>query len=172
MPLPRVSEKILAEGYRCYVRAGKNASDAKVVGFVDSFRASLSYMTQEARVIGELVPVSIDIQGLSCSISLSGFLPSKEVIKNGITISPNNDGKISLFTFFPNAKKIRDNKTVTKLTYMDFKDVDNDAIIASFEGIVVDSGNISVQGASYVKGDVSMKALDWDVVSHNNSLLG
>ena len=171
MPLPRISEKVLVEGYRCYVRAGKSASDAKVVGFVDSFRANMTYMTQEARVIGELVPVAIDIQGLSCSVSLSGFLPSKQVIKNGISISPKNDAKITLFTFFPNAKGIRDDKTVTKLAYLDFRDQDNDAIIASFIGLTLDSTSISSQGSAYVKGDVSMKALDWDVIEHNNGAL-
>ncbi|QEJ98154.1 hypothetical protein [Treponema phagedenis] len=171
MPLPRVSEKILTEGYRCYVRAGKNASTAKVIGFVESFRASLSYMTQEARVLGELVPVSIDAQGVSCSISMSGFLPSKDVIKNGISISKTNDVKISLYTFFPSPKSIRDDKVVTKIPYMDFKDEDNGNIVATFEGIIVDSGTISGQGSSYVKGDVSMKALDWSVQEHNNSFL-
>ena len=168
MPLPRVSEKILAEGYRCYVRAGKNASSAKVVGFVDSFRASASYMTQEARGIGELVPFSIDPQGVSCTISLSGFFPSKQVIQSGIAISKTNDVKISLFTFFPSPKSIRDDKVVTKIPYMDFKDEDNDCIIATFEGVIVDSANINVNTSSYVKGDVSLKALDWSVVEHNN----
>ncbi len=171
MGLPRVSERVVAEGYRCYVRAGKDASSAKVVGFVDSFRANISYMTQEARGVGELVPFSIDAQGLSCSVSMSGFLPSKPVIDKGINISKNNDVKISLYTFFPNAKKFRDEKVITKFPYMDFKDEDNGNIIASFVGLTVDNGSISVQGSSYVKGDVNLKALDWDVEKHNNNFL-
>ncbi len=171
MGLPRVSERILAEGHRCYVRAGKDASSTKVIGFVDSFRSSISYMTQEARVIGELVPVAIDAQGLSCSISMSGFLPSKPVIDEGIDISKDNDVKISLYTFFPNAKKFRDEKVITKIPYIDFKDNDNGNIIASFVGITVDTGNISSQGSGYVKGDVNLKALDWDVQKHNNDFL-
>ena len=171
MPASRVSERIIAEGYRCYVRAGKNASSAKVIGYVEVFKSTMTYTLQEARVIGELVAASIDPQSVSCSLNLSGFIPSKPVIESGVAISEINDVKISLLTLFPDAKKIRDKKIVTKIPYIDFKDQDNDCIMASFEGAVTETASISVNAASYVKGDVNMKVLDWEVIAHNLGLL-
>ena len=79
MPLPYVSENILAEGFRTYVRIGNSANDAKIVGFVESYSMNEDYQVQEARVLGQIMPISIDAQGYTCNISLSGFIPSKDV---------------------------------------------------------------------------------------------
>ncbi|MGF7108259.1 hypothetical protein [Treponema pedis] len=162
MPLPYVSENLLAEGFRCYVRIGTNASDAEIVGFVESFSMNEDYQVQEARVIGQLMPIAIDAQGYSCSISLSGFIPSKKVYDRmkGGTAQMGYSLKNSLFTYAPDAREMIDSNTVVKYPYLDFIDCPtNKNIICSAEGIIVGNFSITAQSTGYVKGNVTMRAL-------------
>lgn len=162
MPLPYVAENILAEGFRTYVRIGNNASDAKIVGFVESYTMNEDYQVQEARVLGQIMPISIDAQGYNCNISLSGFIPSKEVyekIRSGNAQMGYSLEKC-LFSFVPDARELMDNAVIMKFPYLDFiENISNPAVLAFAEGIIIANTSLNAQGTGYVKYNVSMKAL-------------
>lgn len=71
----------LVTGYKCEVWAGDSASSAKKIGMVDSFTASKNLQTQRAQVIGTIMPVSIDPQALSASITMSGFIAKNQLFR-------------------------------------------------------------------------------------------
>lgn len=162
MALPYVSENIIAEGFRAYVRVGSSPSDAQIVGFVDSFSMNEDFQVQEARVLGQVMPIAIDVQGYSCSISLSGFVPSKKVYDNlkNQNAQAGYNFKKTLFTYAPDASDLMESSTVTKYPYLDFIDCPKEKnIICSAEGILVSNFSISAQGTGYIKANVSMRAL-------------
>lgn len=162
MPLPYVSENIIAEGFRAFVRVGTSPSDAEIVGFVDTFSMNEDFQVQEARVLGQLMPIAIDAQGYSCTISLTGFVPSKKVyesIKNKNAQAGYNFTH-NLFTYAPDAGEMMESSKITKYPYLDFIDCPKEKnIICSAEGILVGNFSISAQGAGYIKANVSMRAL-------------
>lgn len=162
MPLPYVSENIIAEGFRAFVRIGNSPADAKIVGFVDSFSFSEDFQVQQAGVIGQLVPISIDAQGYSCSLQLSGFVPSKksyDAIKNKSGQSGYSFAE-TLFSYLPDAREMMDNERVDKYPYLDLvEDKNAKNIICHAEGILVSNVTITAQGTGYLKANVSMRAL-------------
>lgn len=152
-----VDSDVLALGTACWVRVGNNASDAKEVGFVDSFRATKNMELQEAKVCGTPLPASIDATGIRVSISLSGFLATKQVYEG--TQEFNGGGKISLASFNPDDEDFVAKQTITKFPYIDFYDKKHDAIISSFKQAMSESFGITGNGGSYIKADISMRAI-------------
>ena len=162
MPLPYVAENILAEGFCAYVRIGSSASDAKIVGFVDHYTMNEDYRTQEAYVLGQIMAVSIDAQGYACSISLSGFVPSKKIYEKirGGTAQMGYKLEKCLFSFVPNAREFMDNGVITKLPYLDLiENIKRPSVLAFAEGITIANTSLTAQGTGYLKYNVSMKAL-------------
>ena len=51
------------------------------------------------------------------------------------------------------------NEQITKIPYLEFYDKNSDSVVASFKDAIVSTFTISVQGGSYVKGDLSMEAI-------------
>ena len=106
-----ISQDLLVRGTSCWVRVGNNASDAKKIGFVDSFRANKSIQLQRAMVCGSIVPASIDPQGIQTTLSLSGFLATKSVYEGTETF--NGGGKVALASFNPDDDSFIKNQVVT-----------------------------------------------------------
>ena len=162
MPLPYVAENILATGFRCYVRIGENASNADIVGFVESFNMNESYQTQEAKVLGQIMPISIDAQGYRCDISLSGFVPSPAIydkIRSG-SAQMGYTLKKCLLSFVPDAKELMDNAVIMKFPYLDFiENLSKPKVLAYAEGVIISSTTLTAQDAGYLKYSVSMQAL-------------
>ena len=162
MPLPYVSQNILATGFRSFVRIGNTAADAQNVGFVESYRITEDYQAQEARVLGQLMPIAIDAQGYNCSISLSGFLPSYEVYKKirNVTAQMGYNLQACLFSFIPNSRDLMDNERLTKFPYMDLvENLPNPKILYSAEGVLINNVSMQAQATGYIKMDISMRAL-------------
>ncbi len=152
-----IAQDLLVRGTSCWVRVGSTASDAQEVGFVDSFRASKSIQLQEAAVCGSIVPASIDPQGIRCTVSMSGFLANKDVY-NGTQVF-NGGGKVSLASFNPDDDAFILEEVITKFPYMDFYDKKTKAIIASFSTVIPEQYNVAANGGSYIKSDISMRAI-------------
>lgn len=151
------NDNLLCSGVACYLRVGKTANDAKIVGFVDSFSGTKNIQLQSAMVCGEVEPVSIDAQGVSANLSVTGFVATKSVYDGEEEIA--GKGKISLASFNPNSADYKSKTVTTKFPYMDFYDDKNDMILASFKKAMSSSFRITVNGGSYVKGDVQLQAI-------------
>lgn len=152
-----IANDLLVRGTSCWVRIGNNAADAQEVGFVDSFRASKSIQLQEAAVCGSIVPASIDPQGIRCTLSLSGFIAHKTVYEGTQTF--NGGGKVSLASFNPDDDAFIEGEVITKFPYMDFYDKKSKTIIASFTSVIPEQYNIAGNGGSYLKSDISARAI-------------
>lgn len=152
-----IANDLLVRGTSCWVRIGQTASDAEKVGFVDSFEANKQIQLQEAAVCGSIVPASIDPQGIRCSLSLSGFLASKEVYNGTKTF--NGGGKISISSFNPDDDAFITDQVITKFPYMDFWDDKTKTVLASFSTCIPESYRISGQGGSYIKSNISLRAI-------------
>ena len=152
----KVQQNALIRGSSCWVRAGKDENNVKTIGFCDSFRGSKNMQLQRAQVCGELYPVSIDPQGISVTVSISGFIPSKAA-KGQSDI--NGSGDVSIMNLDPDAKNFIENQTITKIPYMEFYDKSNNSVLAYFKQVIPQTFTVTVQGGAYIKGDMQLEAL-------------
>lgn len=152
-----IAQDLLVRGTSAWVRVGNNANDAQEVGFADSFRGSKNLQLQRAAVCGSIVPASIDPQGVSVSISITGFVATKSVYEG--TQTYNGGGTISIASFNPDDDAFITNEVITKFPYMDFYDKKTGNIIASFSTVIPSQFSISVNGGSYIKADVQLEAI-------------
>jgi hypothetical protein len=167
MALPNTTGTIIASGYNCQVRAGTNSTDAKPIALVASFQANEDFQIQEAVVLGNLGPVSLDPQGYTCTITMDGFLPAKGVIGNQQQYSA-DDGKTSITDVVKDStrEKFMDTGGIQKIEYLDFynKNAINDTpkakVLVAFKGVILTSYGISAEGNAYVRNNVQMRALD------------
>jgi hypothetical protein len=157
MALPNVTGAIIATGYNCVVRVGSNAADAQPIALVTSFQANEDFQAQEATCIGNLGPVSIDPQGYNCTITLDGFLPSKKTLNNNIQYA--DGGKKAIMDYIPTRAKYMESGAVPKIAYMDFYNRKDAKVLAAFDGVLISSDGISVEGNAYARNNVQMRAL-------------
>ena len=122
-----VASSLFTIGYRCQVRVGNSASDAQVIGFVDSAEMSKQIQTQRAQVLDSIFPASIDAQAISVSGQLTGFLASPAVYKG--TQILNGGGKVSLASFNPKSSDFKKGIVVSKFKYLDFYDEKKELIL-------------------------------------------
>ena len=162
MSLPNIAGTIIASGYNCVIRIGTSASDCAPVALVASFQATEDFQTQEATVIGHLGPVSLDPQGYSCSITLDGFLPAKGAINDGAQYGTADDnGTKAITNHIQNAtrEKFMEAGVMSKIAYLDFYNRKSGTILAAFEGVILSSYGVNVEGSAYVRNNVQLRAL-------------
>jgi hypothetical protein len=157
MALPNVTGDIIAQGFNCNVRIGTSASDAQIIALVASFQANEDFGVQEATVVGLLGPAALDPQSYNCSITMSGFVPSRKVLNNAQQYA--DGGKTSIMEYIPTRAKFMDSGAITKIAYMDFYNRKTSTVLASFEGVIVTSDGIQVDGSQYVRNNIQMRAL-------------
>lgn len=152
-----IGQHALSIGYSCWCRIGTSANDAQKVGMVDSMRATKNIQLQRANVCGAIMPASIDPQGISVNLNLSGFIPVPKLLNGGVSI--NGMGVYTLQSFNPDSDDFVKGNISTKAEYMDFYDEATGVILASFKFVIPSSFGITIQGGSYVKADVGAEAL-------------
>lgn len=156
----KMQQNALIRGSSCWVRAGKDAASAKVIGYCDSFNINKSYSLQRAQGLGELLPFSIDPQSVQVTGSMSGFIPNKKVVKD--TSKLRGQGDMSILSFDVSVGDFVDGN-VTKFPYMDFQDKASESIIVTIDDAVEQSFRITGNGGAYIKGDFSFEAIDANV---------
>ncbi len=152
-----LNNDLFIKGTSCFVRVGTSASDAKVIGYVDSFTASKNIQLQRANVIGAVESISIDAQAVSATISMTGFLANKAVYTG--SASYNGKGNVSLASFNPNSDDFNNGNVTTKFDYMDFYDKKTGVIVCSLTHVSASSFRISGNGGAYAKADIQMEAI-------------
>jgi hypothetical protein len=157
MGMPNITGDIIAQGYNCQVRVGTNASDAKPIALVSSFQANENFSVQKATVVGNLGPVSIDPQDYDCTVQLNNFVPHKKIL-DGVQQYADG-GKVSIFDIIPTRAQFMDSGAISKVAYMDFYNRKAGKVLSSFEGLVVTTDGLQVDGSGYVRGNVSLMAL-------------
>ena len=70
----------LVQGKNCIVRAGADAASAKTIGLVQDFEMRAQFQTQKAEVLGEFLPVAIDITGVSVALHLAVLFRQKDSV--------------------------------------------------------------------------------------------
>ena len=153
-----IASSLFTIGYRCQVRVGTNAADAQVIGFVDSAEMNKQIQTQKAQVLDSIFPASIDAQAINVSGRLTGFLASPAVYRG--TQVFNGGGKISLSSFNPKSSDFKNGTVVSKFKYLDFYDEKKKLILGSVDTVISTGFTITLNGGTYVKGNVSFEALD------------
>jgi hypothetical protein len=157
MAMPNITGNVIATGFNCHVRVGENPSAAEPVAFVTSFQANEDFQVQEATVLGNLGPVSIDPQGYNCSITLASFVPAKKLLDG--TQQYEDGGKKCIMDYMPTRATFMDSASINKIAYMDFYNRKAGKILAAFEGVIVSSEGIQAEGNTYVRSNVQMRAL-------------
>jgi hypothetical protein len=157
MALPNVTGTIIATGYNCQVRIGSNAADAEPIALVSSFQANEDFQAQDATVIGNLGPVAIDPQGYACTLTLDGFLPAKKTLDGQIQYA--DGGKKAIMDYVPTRAQFMEAGAIPKIAYMDFYNKKAGKVLAAFEGVLITSDGISVEGNAYAKNNIQARAL-------------
>jgi hypothetical protein len=155
---------ILAQGINVIIRVDpddENGSNPQEIGFVESYQIRANITNQRAGVIGEILPVSIDPTDVAVTVSLTGFIPSKNLIDRGID-TVRGGGKVMLKAFNPDVFKLADTKVITKIPYLDIWDDKHQSIIGNTSWLVPSSYEDSGQGKGYVKSNVTMEGIGYN----------
>ena len=157
--LANITKTIIATGYNCQVRVGSNAADAEhnILALVASFQANEDFQAQEATCIGNLGPVSIDPQGYNCTITIDGYLPSKKTLNGAQQYA--DGGKKSIMDYIPTRARFTEGEEMPKIAYLDFYNKKDMKVLAAFEGVLITSDGVNVEGNAYVRNNVQMRAL-------------
>jgi hypothetical protein len=157
MALPNITGAIIATGYNCHVRVGSNAADAQPIALVTSFQANEDFQAQDATCIGNLGPVSIDPQGYNCTITIDGFLPSKKTLDGAQQYA--DGGKKAIMDYIPTRAQFMEAGAMPKIAYLDFYNKKEAKVLAAFDGVLITSDVISVEGNAYARNNVQARAL-------------
>ncbi len=140
----------LVQGKNCIVRAGSSAADATQIGLVQDFEMRANYQTQKAEVIGELLPQSIDITGVSVSTTFSGFIPVK-----GYDLGSN----YCIKEMNPDVDTVVDESKVVKIPYLELYDKKKGAVISSTTWAVLTSYSERTSGKGYTVANCSFESI-------------
>jgi hypothetical protein len=154
--IPNAEGRVVALGFDCVVLAGTSATGAEQLAFTASFEATENFQLQELTVLGYMGPVTIDPQGYSCSISMSGYVPNKLLLNNP---QYEDGGKSTILQYVPSRQDFLTSDGIYKIPYLAFKNINSGTILAAFTGAVFESSGISANGNEYVRNNVSMRAL-------------
>lgn len=161
-----VQGDVISQGSNSWIRVDmedENGSNPVKVGFVQNWNIRKSLQTNEAKCIGELVAVSIDVIGINVDINFSGFIPTKDVVKQGIAVR--GGGNYSIKAFNPKCDNLLGTKVVTKIPYIEIYDAKHDTVLTSAQWLTPTQYNDSGNGTDYIKTDCSFKA----IISDNGS---
>jgi hypothetical protein len=155
---------ILAQGVNVFIRADvddENGSNPQIIGFVETYSIRANITLQRAECVGEILPVSLDPTSVQVTVSLSGFIPAKNLIDQGID-SVRGGGKLVLKFFNPDYQKLVDTKVITKIPYLDILDSKHKSIIGSTTWLSPTSYQDGGQGKGYVKSDVTLEGIGYN----------
>jgi hypothetical protein len=159
---------IFAQGINVLIRVDledANGGDPQVIGFVETYEIRAQITNQKAECIGEILPVSIDPTSVAVTVSLTGFIPTSDLInKKGIK-SVRGGGKAGsryiLKAFNPNVDNLVDVQVITKIPYLDLWDDKHGSIIGSTSWLVPNGYVDSGQGKGYVKSNVTLEGIGY-----------
>lgn len=140
----------LVQGKNCIVRAGSSPSSVKQIGLVQDFEMRANFQTQKAEVIGEFLPVAIDITGCSVNTTFSGFIPVKGF---------NLNDKYCIKEMNPNIDTIVDEATAVKIPYLELYDKKKKAVISSTTWAVINSYSERESGKGYAIANCSFESI-------------
>ena len=140
----------IVQGKNCIVRAGADAASAKPIGLVQDFEMRAQFQTQKAEVLGEFLPVAIDITGVSVSTTFSGFVPAK-----GFSL---NDAAC-IKELNPNIDTIVEEEKTAKIPYLELYDKKAKAVIASTTWAILNSYSERSSGKGYMIANCSFESI-------------
>ena len=154
----------LSMGVKAWVYADMtddSGSNATRVGFVSQWSIRKSIQTTEARCVGVVIPVSIDVMGISVEVSLSGFVPTVDTQKEGTKAI--GGGAFSLKYFNPATGNVLDSTNSQKIPYLAIVDETHDKTILSYaKWLTPTAYNESGSAQDYIKCDVTLKGIQTD----------
>lgn len=170
---------VLAQGVNAYVFADltdDTGSGAVLIGFVDNWSIRKTMNTQEARCVGEILPVSIDVTGIQTQVTLSGFVPSKNLIKSGESVRGSGGEvsgvKLSLSSFNPSDENYINGNVITKIAYLDVRDKRyGDAILACVRWLTPQTYSLQGNAQGYTKADLTLAGIGMDNGSDYEQML-
>lgn len=170
---------VLAQGVNAYVFADLSddtGSGAVLIGFVDNWSIRKTMNTQEARVVGEILPVSIDVTGISTQVTLSGFVPSKTLIDSGEAVrgagGEANGVRLSLASFNPADEQYINGNVITKIAYLDVRDKRfGGAILAATHWLTPQTYSLQGNAQGYTKADMTLASIGMDNGSDYKQLI-
>lgn len=149
---------IITKGTDCYVFVDfqdDSGAGVEKIGLASEYSATKDMEVQKANVLGEILPVSVDIVGINATIHLSGLIPAKNVSSEYYT-----DGK-SVKNFNPDAKKIISGENGAKIPYICLKDKKSGSIIGYGTWGVPSRYAENTQGKNYVQVSVDIQLTDY-----------
>lgn len=164
MPKYNPEGDILSKGVDVCIRVDPddpNGSNPQEIGFVETYTIRQNITLQRAECINELLPVAIDPSGVAVTVNLSGFIPNKQLIDQGID-TVRGGGKVMLKAFCPNVEKMVETKLLTKIPYLDIWDEKHKSILGKTNWLTPSSYEDNGQGKGYTKSNVVLEGIGYD----------
>ena len=154
---------LLAQGINCVVRVSENenGSNPIEIGFVSEASIRKAINIQRAECIGQILPISLDPTGIQVTVTLRGFVPSRNLVNEGIT-TKQGDACIHLKSFNPNDDKLIDTRVATKIPYLELYDRDHDSVIGSTTWLIATAYDDSISGKGYLQANCTLEGIGYE----------
>jgi hypothetical protein len=141
----------------------ESGSGKELIGFVQDASMRKNIGVQRAEVIGELLPVSLDPQSVQTTVTLRGFIPSKNFLDNKGGSAPWGDGSAYLKEFNPDESKIIDTLSFnfSKIPYLELYDKKSKSVVGYTNWAIVTSFGESTSGKGYLAVDITLEGIGY-----------
>jgi hypothetical protein len=158
MSLPNITTHTLATGASVQLKVGKNSDTPDMIlGLCSNVSYQENYNLQDAVVIGNLGPVSIDPQGYTCSITVGTFVPAKLKMDGDTYQSDITEGVLENL---PKRADIFQTSKGKVFQSLEFFDKDSGKTLARFLGVVLSDQGMTIEGNTYAKANVQFRAVE------------
>lgn len=157
MPLPDAKTKIIASGAWAQVRVRESSSSPlKVIGMVTDASYSESFNLQEASVLGNLGPISIDSQGYRCSVQIGTYIPERPDQGGGYA----DGGDTTLADLLPTRSEVMLDGKGKTFEYLDFYNKATKEVLNAFYHVIVSDNGARLSPNSYITNNISLQAIE------------
>lgn len=150
-----MAEKMIAGGAWVQVQININGV-LYSVGMASGCSYDEDWNIQQANVLNHLGPISLDSQGYTCSITLSTFVPEKNVVLYA------DGGEITIEDLLPTRDEVQQDGKGRGYDQLVFLNTATQKVIRSFSGVVVASNGEQVSPNAYVTENMRFLAMRRD----------
>jgi len=148
----------------CVNMENENGPANLVIGLVDTWEVNESLTVDRAECLGEILPVSLDITGVSVQVNLGGFIPAASLLKDGVATQDGTmgGGGLTLKALNPTEESMLDNQSLAKIPYLEIRDKKLQSIFGSSKWLIPSSYRESGQGKGYHKVNLTLEGIGYE----------
>ena len=158
MPLPNAKESLIQQGHKCNVVIYDENNVRMIIGLATNASYNENFSLAEAKGIGFLGAMSVDVQDYSCSITIGTYVPLDP--RAAIVVPYIDGGTTTLAQQLKTRSQVALTGKGTVLSQMDFVDLVSGVVYNSFSQCIIESNGVNIAAAAYVTANLSLRCIE------------